>query len=221
MPCCRESWGPGRSALRTPRPSRCFSGSTGGISPTSCRSSWRACAWPTGRTARGGASSRRCGLRLSWGPFSASVSCCTPSTRWEEPLRTLRLPSVPCTWVGNRGTGWSLGSLSHRWVSRAGPCRAGGAGGHALSERCSRLGGRLPASSGGLCCLQQLVHARVVDADVRGLADKAAPPPLRRIADVLPSAAAVFGLIVGDCVVGCAWTITGLAGDLPSYRFFP
>lgn len=30
-----------------------------------------------------------------------------------------------------------------------------------------------------------------------------------------------FGLIVGDCVVGCAWTIIGLAGDLPSYRFFP
>lgn len=30
-----------------------------------------------------------------------------------------------------------------------------------------------------------------------------------------------LGLIVGDCIVGCSWTILGAITNLPSYRFFP
>jgi hypothetical protein len=30
-----------------------------------------------------------------------------------------------------------------------------------------------------------------------------------------------LGLILGDCIVGCGWTILGAVCNLPSYRFFP
>jgi hypothetical protein len=31
----------------------------------------------------------------------------------------------------------------------------------------------------------------------------------------------VFGVIVGECVLGSIWTIIGIFGDVPTYAFWP